>query len=482
MKRDIKEYLKYGLLLLVFLVVLIGGLRIAFRKYAISLDLGDGSAILTEYYSLGTGDISLGRPERKGYRFTGWTGSNGSEKQLDVAISKVSLGDRHYKAHWSKKLNVTCQDWVIDAKGNLVADISGVVDEYLNAGNSSQGAEYKERTIQVKAGTKVNPADWGKSKKYKAYSDRYVYVGNSGKIKVEEDNTIIYRYFYPIMNINFLVDGAKPSKQDINERDIARFNLYLDGEKVASDVYDYYKGIPAGTWYYIELVWVSAEYQYNRSQLEYGQFGADRAIVAIPFTTREGDFTATCKDYIANAEGKRVREITKEVDAFLRLGKSEKKYAVKERKIKVNEKDVIDGEMWGNDKSVKAYHNQYCYAGSSGNVEVQERDITVYRYFYPLLDIRVTIDGVVVQEDPELFIFDVYADDEPIATKLSAFKGGIPFGSTYEIRNIVTAEGLTYVPDESDSGIMGVKSKTVRLNFVTGEIPEKEPEIEENEK
>lgn len=45
-------------------------------------------------------DIHVTRPDKVGYTFLGWTGTDVNSNTLDVVIPKGSLGDRSYVAHW----------------------------------------------------------------------------------------------------------------------------------------------------------------------------------------------------------------------------------------------------------------------------------------------------------------------------------------------------------------------------------------------
>lgn len=243
-----------------FLLVLCGGLFVIFRTYTISFDLGDGSEILTENYTVGSGKISLGTPQRDGYRFTGWTGSNGSEPKINVTVGEGQLGNLSYVANWSDELNVTCEDWVVDADGNLIENITDKVDKFLKDGNSGKGYKVVDRTIRVKVGSTINPSKWGEDKSYKAYEADYVYVGNSGDEQVDNDGLVVYRYFNPVLDVNYVVDGESASKLEIDSKDLAQFNLYVDNELVLEKVSDCCAAVPYGSKYRIEPCWVGAGY------------------------------------------------------------------------------------------------------------------------------------------------------------------------------------------------------------------------------
>ena len=52
-------------------------------------------------YTVETDDFTLKNPTRKGYTFTGWTGSNGNTPQTTVTINKGSTEAKEYTAHWT---------------------------------------------------------------------------------------------------------------------------------------------------------------------------------------------------------------------------------------------------------------------------------------------------------------------------------------------------------------------------------------------
>ncbi len=73
-------------------------------SYAISYDFAGGSPVNpasypSEYY-VDSGEITLGQPQRNGYEFRGWTGSNGTEPEKIVKIPTGSTGAKTYTANW----------------------------------------------------------------------------------------------------------------------------------------------------------------------------------------------------------------------------------------------------------------------------------------------------------------------------------------------------------------------------------------------
>ena len=80
------------------------------KDYTITYNLDGGtvSGNPTSYNPLNTSNFTLNNPTKTGYSFTGWTGSNGNDKQLSVTITpRTEIGDRSYKANWERALDTT---------------------------------------------------------------------------------------------------------------------------------------------------------------------------------------------------------------------------------------------------------------------------------------------------------------------------------------------------------------------------------------
>jgi len=72
-------------------------------SYTITYSLGGGTATPANptSYTGETPDITLVNPTRPAYEFAGWTGSNGTVKQLEVTIEQGSSGAKSYTANWT---------------------------------------------------------------------------------------------------------------------------------------------------------------------------------------------------------------------------------------------------------------------------------------------------------------------------------------------------------------------------------------------
>ena len=74
-----------------------------YEDYLIAYNLDGGSwndTSVKRSYSIKDNDYTLPNPVKKGYVFTGWTGSNGTDLQMKVTIPAGSTGDKTYTAHW----------------------------------------------------------------------------------------------------------------------------------------------------------------------------------------------------------------------------------------------------------------------------------------------------------------------------------------------------------------------------------------------
>jgi len=76
-------------------------------SYTISYTLNGGTATNPTSYNITTSTFTLNNPTRSGYKFLGWTGSNGSTPQTSVSIAKGSTGNKSYTATWSTQASVT---------------------------------------------------------------------------------------------------------------------------------------------------------------------------------------------------------------------------------------------------------------------------------------------------------------------------------------------------------------------------------------
>ena len=73
--------------------------------YPITYTLGEGAALPSgktnpAEYTIETPDFTLNNPEKTGYTFTGWTGTDLTDKTLEVTVTTGHYGNRSYTATW----------------------------------------------------------------------------------------------------------------------------------------------------------------------------------------------------------------------------------------------------------------------------------------------------------------------------------------------------------------------------------------------
>lgn len=71
-------------------------------SYSISYTLNGGESVSNKTsYTIETNSFILINPIREGYRFDGWTGSNGNTANVNVTVSKGTCGNLSYTANWT---------------------------------------------------------------------------------------------------------------------------------------------------------------------------------------------------------------------------------------------------------------------------------------------------------------------------------------------------------------------------------------------
>lgn len=77
------------------------------KEYKITYNLNGGTSNNPTHYNEETETFTLERPVREGYRFDGWTGSNGDIPQKDVTIEEGTAGNLAYTANWTAGSTLT---------------------------------------------------------------------------------------------------------------------------------------------------------------------------------------------------------------------------------------------------------------------------------------------------------------------------------------------------------------------------------------
>ena len=92
------------------------------NAYSITYSLGGGTVTTanpTTYY-VDTTTFTLHNPTKTGYKFDGWTGSNGTTKQTTVSIAKGSTGNKSYTANYS----IYTYSVILNPNGGIVSPTS----------------------------------------------------------------------------------------------------------------------------------------------------------------------------------------------------------------------------------------------------------------------------------------------------------------------------------------------------------------------
>lgn len=137
------------------------GETVEIPTYAITYDLQNGRVIgknPTSYNDESVGTVKLINPIRTGYKFIGWTGSNGDVPQLDVTIDYSVKEPLHYVANWEMLTY------------NILYDMNDSDDDY-KAVNSEDNPKFY--TIETETFTLVNPT--------RPYYDFLGWTGSNGK-------------------------------------------------------------------------------------------------------------------------------------------------------------------------------------------------------------------------------------------------------------------------------------------------------------
>ena len=121
--------------------------------YTITYDLDGWDPVANSgTYTIETNTFTLNNPEKAGYHFDGWTGTNVSTPSDNVIISKWSTWDRSYVANWTAnndtKYTVKHYKQNINDNGYTLAEteeLSGTTDTLTNA----QAKTYQWFTVQA---------------------------------------------------------------------------------------------------------------------------------------------------------------------------------------------------------------------------------------------------------------------------------------------------------------------------------------------
>ena len=160
--------------------------------YTISYNLNNGEVDDKNptLYTIESENITLINPIKMGYEFIGWTGSNGTEPQIDVSIPTGAIGDKEYTANWeiitysiSYNLNNGKLDGVNPTEYTIESDLTLINPTrigytFLGWTENNESTTKMKVTLKNSIGNKSYTANWeliNKGIEYELSSDGSYY-------------------------------------------------------------------------------------------------------------------------------------------------------------------------------------------------------------------------------------------------------------------------------------------------------------------
>ena len=171
--------------------------------YTISYDINGGTALSGQRtsYNIESSTYTLPVPSRTGYKFIGWTGSNGNTPQKSVTIATGSTGDKSYKANW-KSNSLTIRYHSNGAfGGNKYENSSWKNDIVFDYGQSTDIVVYIQNLEEGSAANSglqtygVYDYSWKRKNDIYMYKNGYIGTGkyntkpNGSGIEIDENKT-----------------------------------------------------------------------------------------------------------------------------------------------------------------------------------------------------------------------------------------------------------------------------------------------------
>ena len=183
------------------------------ETYPITYNLNGGTASGNpDSYTVETADFTLAEPTRRGYTFTGWsgTGLDGSDN-LTVTVKKGSTGSREYTAHWTRESSDSAPSYAVTVPDRTAHGTVTVSPRYAERGFTvtitvKPDSGYVLETISVtdKNGNDLKLTDKGGGK--------YTFTMPASKVEVKatfmEDNSVL-NFFYDVPNDAYYYEAVK---------------------------------------------------------------------------------------------------------------------------------------------------------------------------------------------------------------------------------------------------------------------------------
>lgn len=156
--------------------------------YTISYDVNGGNALSGQRtsYNIESSAYTLPIPSRTGYKFIGWTGSNGTTPQKSVTIAAGSTGNKSYKANWNAN-SLTIRYHSNGAfGGNIVRSDKWENDVVLDYEQSKDAVVFTDRVEEGASNDGLK--QYGLSD-YDGKMNNHVYLYKNGYIGTSKYNT-----------------------------------------------------------------------------------------------------------------------------------------------------------------------------------------------------------------------------------------------------------------------------------------------------
>ena len=172
-------------------------------NYTISYDVNGGNTLLGQRtsYNVESSAYTLPIPSRIGYKFTGWTGNNGTTPQKSVTIAASSTGNKSYKANWEAN-SLTVRYHSNGAfGGNKYENSSWKNDIIFDYGQSTDTIVYIQNLEEGSAANNglqtygLYDYSWKRKNDIYMYKNGYIGTGkyntksNSSGIEIDENKT-----------------------------------------------------------------------------------------------------------------------------------------------------------------------------------------------------------------------------------------------------------------------------------------------------
>ena len=384
-------------------------------NYTITYNYNGGNTTNPTSYTIESDTIKLNNPLKQGFRFLGWTGSNGNTSQLSVSIPKGSYGDKSFTANWSTSLTVNLEDWAVDKNNNKVLNITNKVP-------LSTDSAYTSKTIYIEKGNSVDGADWGHNTAYKAYLTDYLYRSSSGSTVVNTDGTTVYRYWYPRLDLNNIVNGTNTGKY-------LMYDVYIDGTLTSQNTYDFCTGVPCGSSIEIKNFRIENGYKLTTNVGTSVKKTKTNGNQSIDFTVQSYSFTApTAKTLTYNETNQAL------VNAGT-TGSGQIQYSL-------DNKNYSTSMPTG--KEAKTYTVYYKVVDSTNYAQTEVKSINVKISPAPSYTITYNLDGGNISGQKTSYTQYDAAFSLPIPTKSGYFFAGwTGTGLSSATRNVTVNKGST---------------------------------------